>query len=358
MIYRIVGIVASLIITSIADFPIGLSVIGPNAFSLPSSVPFTFKPIDDDILPGKVDYFNCTTFGPFSLETVTNDAEVTFTYELYSVPSQNFIERVRLLNSSNSVVASSSKTFFYYIKGDRREVTFSLRIRDYLTKDGLTLNFELVNEPSYEIVKTYSTHFYPSSDETISWLDLKQNTHTSKTLGFYSDTFSMRPLVEKIDFTHFGDYVDVDNYYRLDFTKNLIHYPSNCSFRYNSAYLLFNDKDRLFPYLSHLLTGDIRIPLSMVRNGAYIYFQFKNAFYINKRTLQISSTYRNGFVLTNDFYLPINGRSKFNGKQLYLILNGIGLDNISTTIPIRYDTSKSLVGVCTDGDYCIIGGTR
>ena len=96
----------------------------------------------------------------------------------------------------------------------------------------------------------------------------------------------------------------------------------------------------------------------MVRNGAYIYFQFKNAFYINKRTLQISSTYRNGFVLTNDFYLPINGRSKFNGKQLYLILNGIGLDNISTTIPIRYDTSKSLVGVCTDGDYCIIGGTR
>lgn len=354
MTFKIMALILPLVISSIAHFPLEINTDQTRAHSLPQ---FSIKPIDD-ILPGNNDYFDCTSFGPFSLDTVTNDVSVSFTYELYSVSSQNFIERVRLLNSSNSVVASSSKAFFYYVQGNRKTVSFTLPIRDHLTRNGLTLKFELVNEPSYNIIKAYSATFYPSSDATISWVDLKQNIHTSQSLGFYSDTFTMHSLVEKLDFTHFGDYLDVDYYYRLDLNKNVINYPNNCDFTYKNAYLLFNDSERLFPYLNHLSSGDIRIPLKMVQNGNSITFRAKNNFFINKRTLQISSFYRFGFALTYDIYLPVNGRSKFNGKQLYFVLEGIGLDNISTTIPIKYDASKSLVGVCKDGDYCVIGGTR
>ena len=72
----------------------------------------------------------------------------------------------------------------------------------------------------------------------------------------------------------------------------------------------------------------------------------------------MSDHYINGYVLTNDFYLPINGRKKFNQKQLYFDLNQIGYDGLTTSIPLKYDVDKSLVGTCTDGDYCIVGGKR
>ena len=72
----------------------------------------------------------------------------------------------------------------------------------------------------------------------------------------------------------------------------------------------------------------------------------------------MSNIYRNGFVISKDFYLPINGRSRFNGKQIFFVLEGLGNDNISTSFPLRYDVTSSLVGVCTDGDYCIVGGRR
>ena len=330
MTYKVLSLIVPLVISSIINLPLKSGFDAPKArisskFSL-------LPPISEE--PTQEDYFDCSTFGPFSLSTVTNGVNVTFTYQLYSFSSQNIIERVRLLNSSNTVVASSSKNSKYYNRGSRNTVTFSLPIRDHLTVNGLTLKFEIVNDSSYSILKAYSSTFYPSSDSYINWMDLKQNPHTSKTLGFYSDGKNMKPLVETIDFTEFGDYLDVDYYYRLVINKNLISYPNECTFRYTSASLTFNDSEMLFP------------------------FKFKNTFYVNKRTLQMSNTYMNGFVSSKDFYLPINGRSRFNGKQLYFVLEGLGIDNISTSFPLRYDVASSLVGVCTDGDYCIVGGRR
>ena len=315
----------------------------------------TFLPID---YPSGNDSFSCSTFGPFSLSTVTNSVGVSFSYQLYSISSQNIVERVRLFNSSNSVVSSVSNSYIYYRQGATNTVSFNLRIRDYLTRNGLTLKFEIVKESNYSVLKSYSMTFYPSSDAQISWVDLKQNPHVSQTLGFYSVDSQMKPLVETLDFTHFGDYLDIDYYYRLDISKNVISYPNDCVFRYKNAYLTFNDSNYLFPYLNHQSSGDVNIPLSLTRVDDHISIKYKNIFYINKRTLQISDSYRNGFATTKDFYLPVNGRSKFTGKQLYFVLEGVGLDNIFTTIPIKYEASKSLVGVCKDGDYCIIGGRR
>ena len=358
MIYKILVLVVPLTVSSLINTPSYHDVDYP--MRAPSDL--TLKPIDSDPIfsstPTGTDYFNCDTYGPFPLSSVTNDTEMTFTYQLYSISSQNIIERIRLLNSSNTVVNASSKPSKSYTKGTKNTISFTVPLRDYFTANGLTLKFEILKASDRTVLKAYSVTFYPPSNSTVSWVYLKQNIYTSKSLGFYAQNNNMQELIEKLDFTHFGDYLDIDYYYRLDLNKNIIYYPNNCAFNFTNAYLVFNDNDRLFPYYSHLVSGDISIPLKMVKNGTTIAFQFKNNFYINKRTLQISNTYRTGFTLTKDFYLPINGRSKFNGKQLYFVLEGIGLDNISTTIPIKYDVSKSLVGVCKDGDYCVIGGRR
>lgn len=354
MTHKILFLVAPLVISSIISFPSGPIEYRETAISLP----LTLKPIDSSLLPQGNDYFSCTTFGPFSLSTVTNQESVTFTYELRSISSQNIVERVRLFNSSGTVVAAYSRSPLYYQKGKRISVSFTIFLKDYLTRNGLTLKFEIVRQSDYTVLKDYSSTFYPTSDALISWIDLKNNPHVSNPLGFYSDGEGMKSLIETLDFTHFGDYLDINYYYRLDINKNLIYYPNNCSFKYRDAYLRFNDNNYLFPYLSHQDTGDVHIPLKMVNSNGVISLKYKNSFYINKRTLQISDSYRSGFVSTKDFYLPINGRTKFNGKQLYFHLVGVGIDNITTTIPLKYAASTSIVGVCKDGDYCIIGGKR
>ena len=358
MIYKIFALIVPLAVSSLIKNPCFVNFNSPQAISSK----LTIKPISLDSsfssIPTGTDYFDCDTYGPFPLSSVTNDTEMTFTYQLYSISSQSIIERIRLLDSSNIVAHASSKPSKSYICGTRNTVTFTVPLRDYLTNNGLTLKFDVLRASDRYILKSYSVTFYPPSNSTVSWVYLKQNVYTSKSLGFYAENNAMQELIEKLDFTHFGDYLDVDYYYRLDLSKNTISYPNNCAFRFTNAYLAFNDKDRLFPYYPHQVSGDINIPLKMVKVGNTIVLQFKNNFYINKRTLQISNSYRTGFVLTKDFYLPINGKSKFNGKQLYFVLEGIGLDNISTTIPLKYDVSKSLVGVCKDGDYCVIGGRR
>lgn len=364
MIYKILFITIPLTIASVSKLPTG-SILDsyinrPNKIS---STPLTLKPIDEpsssvfSIPNSNEDFFSCGTYGPFSLDN-PQDFSVTFTYKLYSIASQSIIERLRVFNSANSVVSSSSKATKSYTQGKRVIVTFTFPLRNNWNANGLTLKFEILNSSSYSVLKAYSATFYPPSNSVIPATTLKKNIYTSRSLGFYSDGTQMKEMKETFNFKNFGDYLNVENYYRLDVDKNTFLYPNEYTFTYDEASLYFNDSDNLFPYYTHQVNGDIYIPLKLVRNGNTISLAYNKNFYINKRTLQMSDTYRAGFTLTQDFYLPINGRNKFNGKQIYIDLKKLGLDGISTTMSVRYQADKSIVGNCNDGDYCVVGGKR
>ena len=361
MTFRIGFVVIPLVISSIVTTP-GFNyesyVEAASSFSmLPDPFESSLSLITTSASNDRFDYFYCDKYGPFSLERYDN-FPATFEYELYSISSQTIVERIRLFNSSNSVVASSSKTPIDYVRGQRKSVTFTVPIRDYWSASGLTLKFEIVNRDSNAILKAYSATFYPPSKKTINGSLLKREAYTSKSLGFYGDGETMNELIETFDFTTIGDYVGVDYYYRLNLINNYFLYPHDYILTYYGVSLRFNDDDNLFPYFTHKDNGDIVIPLTIYKSGDTVRFKYKNTFYINKRTLQISDTYRTGFVSTKDFYLPINGKRFFNNKQLYIDFDRLGMDAISTSLPIKYDVSQSLAGVCTDGEYCVVGGSH
>ena len=322
-----------------------------------SSVPISSSPSSTPTNPNPgTDYFYADQYGPFQLGA--NDFNATFTYELYSISSQQILERIRLFNASNSVVASSTKTKIDYVTGTRNSVTFLVPIHDYWSNSGLTLKFEILNYNTREILKQYSATFYPPSNQTVSGEILKREYYQSRSLGFYGDGKQMKEIFEVFDFRYLGEYLNITNYYRLDLSKNAFVYPYSYYFTYFSIYLRFNDSEYLFPYYSHNDKDEIVIPLIINRSGPYIWLSFDRTFYVNKRTLQTSDYYRQGFVVTRDFYLPINGLNLFNEKRLYLDINHIGLDGLSTSISLKYDTSKAIVSVCTDGEYCVEGGNR
>ena len=303
------------------------------------------------------DYFYMDRCGPFSLSNPSNP-NVTFTYSLYGISSQNIIERVRLFKESN-VVSANTKAAFYYEKGTRKSVTFNLPISDYWSSKGLTIKFELINSSTYAILKTFSASFNPPLESFVHSNLLKNSLYTSDSVAFYGDGETMKECPETFDFTTFGDYLGVDNYYRLNIANNKFNYPNDdIVLSYKTVNLLFNDSECLFPNMSHTSNGDINIPLILQRVGNTVNFRFKNTFYINKRSLDMSDTYKEGYVVTRDFYLPINGRKKFNGKNLYIEIKELGLNKISTTFGLKYQTSRSMVGLSTDGDYYIVGGNK
>ena len=299
------------------------------------------------------DYLFCERYGPFNIDNTT-DRTFEFTYELNSISSQTIIERLRLFRNG-SVKYAYSKSSVSYTKGQRKTIDFTIPLGNHWTYDGLELRFEILSS-SYAILKSYAVSFYPPSQATLSGYDLKHNIYRSQSLGFFADGSGFQEFVETFDFTKIGDYVDNDAYYRLDIGKNYFYYEGSSGFAYLDAKLRFNDEENLFPHFTHQSNKDIIIPLKLIKNNTQISFAFKNKFYVNKRTLDISDTYISNYVLTSDFYLPINGLNKFNGKTLYFDLNGLAADDINTSISIKYQVNSNVVGVCADGDYCVEGG--
>ena len=302
------------------------------------------------------DYFNCARYGPF--EAGCPDFNVIFTYAFYSIGSQRIIERVRFLDSSNNVLAATTKSSKDYTKGQLNDVTFAIKTHDYLTSSGLTLYFEIINSSTYKVLKRYETTFYPVKKETISYSELKKGIYTSKSFGFQGTGSGLSNTKEEIDFRPFGDYLNVNYYYELEFTNNNFYYLSPYILNYQNINLRFNDSTNQFPYMTHDSNGDIILPLSLYMSGSKATFIFKNKYYVNKKTLQMSDTYRTNYILTNRFYLPINGRKRFNNKMLYIEIGSLGYSHLSTTIPLRYSVSKSLFGLSNDGENYVIGGNK
>lgn len=373
---KLAPLLATLLISSLA-YPEPISKGGDKENKVPGFI--SINPIDESDLPSisfssehssslssytsssssqiepEGDSFYCSRYGPFIANS--SNFNVAFGYKLYSIESQRIIERIRILDSTNTVVSASSKPSIEYTKGTQNCVEFTIPIKDYLNNNGLTLFFELLNSSTRTVLKRYSTTFYPLKDLTVPYSELKNAIYTTYSFGFKGNGITLENTTESFDFREMGDYLNVDNYYSLDLSNNYFKYLNTYYFTYKSATLRFNDSINQFPYLTHQSNGDISIPLSLNKDGQKVSLSFKNWIYVNRKTLEMSETYRSNCILTKKFYLPINGKSKFNHKMLYIDFTGLGDSQLSTTVPLRYDVSKSLVGLSGDGENYVVGGS-
>ena len=359
--FKIISLFAAICLSAIITMPErptkvvtpGFSFI--DDFSLSIEPPSLSLPLSSEDTSSYMDYFNCpSVYGPFHVGDA--NFEATFEYRI-NIPNQRIIERLRVLNQNGTVVASSSKASKDYVDNALNTVIFTVPIRDYLTIKGLTLKFEILNS-SYSILKCYQASLFPVVTPDYSYIYYKNNVYETNSIAIYGDGIDMREGKELFDFRELGDYIDVDYYYRLDINNLFFDYESVFSLMYSSMYLIFEDRDHLFPYLSHDDSENVSLKLQIYKKDGHYHFKYENKFYINKRTLQVSDIYRQGFALTSDFYLPINGKKLFNGKTIYFAFNKLGQSEITVSFPLHYSIDKSLVGLCNDGKHCVGGGSR
>ena len=338
--------------------PINISVSGASSYQESISI---FKPgssEEEEPTPtttGPIDYFLCPTYGPFHVGD--RDFTATFQYRA-NIDNQEIIERLRLLDTNNNVLQASSKAAKMYSNNELIEVSFNVPIRDYLTESGIILKFEIIKKSNYSVLKTYSTTLYPLTSVSNNANYLKQNIISTNPIGFYGDGEGMKTISETFDFTKLGDYLDINYYYHLNIKKNQFYYTSDFPLSYTAINLRFEDHDFLFPYFSHDSSFNVNVPLRASVTNSKVTLSYKNYFYVNKRTLQVSQTAKTGFTLTPELYLPINGKNRFNNKLLYLDFVDFGQSKITVSFPIRYQVNKSLVGVSDDGINYVSGGVK
>ena len=300
------------------------------------------------------DYIECPMYGPFKVGDP--NFEVNFTYRIFG-PSRKVNERLRIISPTGSVIYAYVNETKDYIEDSLEVASFTMPIKECLTNNGMTFKFEVVDKTKHLIVADYGATFYPISNDKPTTQELKSSVYETRDIGFYADGKAIKGIKEKYDFTSLTDYLDIDYYYRLNLTNINFKYSSLFDFSYDSISLRFEDRENLFPYLNH--DGvNINIPLATTKINDILTLKYKNSFYVNKRTLQLSNVSHPGYAPSTYFYLPVNGKRIFNNKLLYLDVVGLGKSKLNASFPIRYVADRSLVGLCGDSDYYIEGGIK
>lgn len=362
---KLVTIIGALIVSSTQGInlePItnkGIDVSFANSYNKPTYIPGisyerSSKSTVSSLLDDSSAYFSCPTYGPFKVGDP--DFDVTFTYRIFG-PSRRIMERLRIFSPSGSVIYASRKEERDYIEDSLETVTFTMPIKDYLSNNGLTFKFEVLNRPRNTILCEYGTTFYPIENVNPTVQQLKSGVYETKNIAFYGDGETIKGINERFDFTTIGDYLDIDYYYRLNIKDIFFKYQSLLPFSCDEVKLRFEDRENLFPYMPHN-NYVVTVPLTTSFSNEKATLNYKNRFYVNRRTLQLSTSSGTGFTLSNYFYLPVNGKRIFNNKLLYLDVAGVGVSKITASFPIRYVADRSLVGLCGDSDYYVEGGVK
>lgn len=333
------------IITSSAEISTGKPTISFSGGKTTPSIGYHDKEV--------VDYFECPIYGPFQVGDP--DFNATFTYRA-DIDNQQILERLRVFTANGELLNAQTNLTKSYKDNALEEATFLVPIRTCLSIKGITLKFEILAKSNRAILKTYSTTIYPLTIPNNNYQYYKNNVYETLPIGFYGDGQSMKSIKETIDFTRLGDYLESDYYYRLDINEKRFNYNSTFPLTYKSLNLRFEDHESLFPYYTHDVNGNVIIPLSATSSKSRVTLKYNHNFYINKRTLETGDIYRDGFIFSPSFYLPINGKERFDNKILYLDFVEFSKSKITMSYPLRYISGKALVGTAPEGEYYISGG--
>ena len=109
-----------------------------------------------------------------------------------------------------------------------------------------------------------------------------------------------------------------------------------------------------FPTMTYT-GGSIKLGLSLALESNYYCFSYSTQLYVDKKTLNMSNTPRDGFLATNNFYLPINRKHDLLDMPIRFEIKKLGMSNITLSWTTKLSMTGNLVGNCHNSEYCITG---
>ena len=331
-----------------------------NLFLATSSlVSGTFKFEGDKIInPIDIDneiFVNFTTddyYGAFS-----NDSNSNITLKFSTTTRRHYLYVKYYNYRTNSLLVSESYKLSDYLNSNLT-MSYTIKCKGKLNSDGLFIVFSTENTEGTEKT-TKSVLLYPTNNDTIYSYQYVNSAYTISNRVFKLVTNGVRSK-ESVRFENTIDYLTNDSSNAIDI--------SEVTFTYNEGYNLVNkgvnkylkilDLDYVYPNLTRDVNNYINIPLECVQNGKDISMKYKNHFYYNPSTLDMSFTSRSGYVETDKFYIP-KGKLKILENATFTVdMPSFGRSEFNIVIPLNFVKDRNYLGLCGDSSHCIIGGIK
>ena len=297
-------------------------------------------------------FYNESYYGPFSSEY-----NVMTTFSFSTTTDRHYFCVKYYNNRTNALVVNESYKLSDYLDANNR-LEYTVKCKDRLNGDGLRIVFSTENSSGKE-KRTKTVVIYPTSPETIYSYQYV-NTAYIVDQRIFKITNDKTYTKESVRFENTIDYLTNDVYNAIDISEVTFTYDEgfNLINKGFNKYLKILDLDNIFPYLTKDSNGYINIPLECVQNNKDITLKFKNSFYYNPSTLDISTYSRSGFTKTDKFYIP-KGKLKLLENATFAVeMNDFGRCKFNIIIPLSFIKDRNYLGLCSDSSHCIIGGIK
>lgn len=179
---------------------------------------------------------------------------------------------------------------------------------------------------------------------------------SSNTLAFKIENSEFLYGVDHLSVEDTLDFIAVDYYYRLDLSSVTFAFSSLRN-AYDKAEIYFEDEYDVFPYIDKDENNEIHLDMSInISDDSVATVSYKQGFYVDPVTLDMSLKYRPGFRPTNYFYFPVNAIFLVVDYKFNFEIQGLGLNESTFLLVLDYDVSQRLIGRCDLSEYCVTGG--
>ena len=326
----------------------GLStIVGALKFDLEDN-----PPIIDIIGNTIIDFYNESYYGAFS-----NENNSTVKFKFASTSSQHYFCAKYYNQRTNALLVNESYKMSDYVASDQT-MEYTIKCKGKLNNDGLRIVFSTENGNG-GAKKTKTIKIYPTTNETIYSYQYINTAYEIDERIFKIESENIKTK-ESVRFENTIDYLTNDAYNAIDISEVTFTYDEGFELinKKNNNYLKILDLDNVFPYLIKDAYGCIYIPLECVQNKKDITLKFKNHFYYNPSTLDISTYRLSGFVETDKFYVP-KGKLKLLENATFTVeMNDFGRCKFNIRIPLTFIKDRNYLGLCSNSSHCIIGGIK
>ena len=305
--------------------------------------------INSDVI---INFYTNSYYGSFS-----NESNTMVKFYFTEKTSRHYFYIKYYNQRTNALLVNESYKLSDYLESDL-SLEYTIKCKGKLNNDGLKIVFSTENASGGE-KKEKTIRIYPTNNETIYSYQYVNSPYTVDERIFKITRTEIK-YRESVRFENTIDYLTNDTDNSIDISEVTFTYDEGFDLYNKGAnkYLKILDLDNIFPYINKSGDGYIYIPLECVQNNKDISLKFKNHFYYNPSTLDISLTSRSGFIETEKFYIPIGKLKLLENATFAVEMRQFGRSKFNVIIPLNFVKDRNYLGLCSDSSHCIIGGIR
>lgn len=320
---------------------------------LSSSIDNSFKIGSRKSAPSSPISFNSSTlYGPYS-----GGESVTFSWSYTNTSTNNYSSVndyiiIDCPSYSSAPLVSKRVARHALSSGESRSLSYTYKIPETRLSSESGLVFKVGVQYSGSYIALLEKKLKKVIPNNINPLNYRSNKYTIKDRSFY---LNENDVEESFLFDEYRDYVECDEYNRMQFSKLSFLYSYPVRLTYEKCYIKFIDKNDVFPFINKDEDGYRVIKADLLDNDGRITIDFPDLYY-EPISLQPSDQKKGS--KTKYLYVP-KGKSKAIKDYEFIIeAHNIGINKTSFSHSLETSISPYYLGNCVDADYCIVGGIK